>query len=148
MLKDMQSEWKKVMASFGHDEPAKPMTTTFRGETFDLEDGDVVIAAITSCTNTSNPDVMIGAGLVAQKAAALGVKARPWVKTSLAPGSRVVSDYLDKAGLTDALNEVGFYTVGYGCTTCIGNSGPLPDPIRDSVVDGDCLLYTSPSPRD
>ncbi|TNE86352.1 MAG: aconitate hydratase AcnA [Deltaproteobacteria bacterium] len=142
VLKDMQSGWQKVMASFGHDAPATPVKTSFRGHDFDLEDGDVVIAAITSCTNTSNPDVMIGAGLVAKKAADRGVKAKPWVKTSLAPGSRVVSDYLDKAGLTDALNEVGFYTVGYGCTTCIGNSGPLPDPIRDAVVDGD-LLVTS-----
>ncbi|MCO4746073.1 MAG: aconitate hydratase AcnA [Proteobacteria bacterium] len=141
-LDQMQSEWQKVMASFGHDTPAKAMPTQFRGNDFDLEDGDVVIAAITSCTNTSNPDVMIGAGLVAKKAAALGIKAKPWVKTSLAPGSRVVSDYLDKADLTDSLNAVGFYNVGYGCTTCIGNSGPLPEPIRDSVVDGE-LLVTS-----
>ena len=90
----------------------------------------MVIAAITSCTNTSNPAVMIGAGLVAKKAAALGLKAKPWVKTSLAPGSRVVTDYLDKAGLTNDLEDVGFFTVGYGCTTCIGNSGPLSPPIQ------------------
>jgi len=90
-----------------------------------LESGDIVIAAITSCTNTSNPNVMIAAGLVAKKAVDLGLTVKPWVKTSLAPGSKVVSDYLDKSGLTQYLNEIGFNLVGYGCTTCIGNSGPL-----------------------
>ncbi len=114
--------------------------TTYRGETFDLTDGDLVIAAITSCTNTSNPAVMIGAGLVAKKAHALGLKAKPWVKTSLAPGSRVVTDYLDKAGLTDDLEAVGFYTVGYGCTTCIGNSGPLGDEIIAAVEEGKLVV--------
>ena len=141
-LKDMRAGWQKVMTTFGHDTPAAGVPTTFRGESFELGDGDVVIAAITSCTNTSNPDVMIGAGLMAQKAAALGIKAKPWVKTSLAPGSRVVSDYLDRAGLSDALEKVGFFTVGYGCTTCIGNSGPLPPPIQDAVVNHK-LLVTS-----
>ena len=138
-LTDMQAEWHKLMDSFGHESPAS-RRTEYKGESFDLTDGAVVIAAITSCTNTSNPDVMIGAGLVAQKAADLGLKAKPWVKTSLAPGSRVVSDYLDKAGLTQALEDVGFYPVGYGCTTCIGNSGPLSPPIQESVVEGELLV--------
>ncbi len=106
------------------------------GEEFELNHGSVVIAAITSCTNTSNPSVMVGAGLVAKKAAERGLKAKPWVKTSLAPGSRVVTDYLDAAGLTPYLDEVGFYTVGYGCTTCIGNSGPLPPEISAAVEEG------------
>ena len=92
-------------------------------------DGAVVIAAITSCTNTSNPSVMVGAGLLAKKAVERGLQAKPWVKTSLAPGSKVVTRYLDAAGLTPYLEALGFYTVGYGCTTCIGNSGPLPDEV-------------------
>ena len=105
------------------------------GEAHHLHDGSVVIAAITSCTNTSNPSVMVGAGLLAKKANAKGLRARPWVKTSMAPGSRVVTDYLDKAGLTDHLNALGFQTVGYGCTTCIGNSGPLPEPIGRAIEE-------------
>jgi aconitate hydratase len=96
----------------------------------------VVIAAITSCTNTSNPSVMIGAGLVAQKAAALGLAVKPWVKTSLAPGSRVVTEYLNQAGLMEPLRELGFHAVGYGCTTCIGNSGPLPEPVSKAIHEG------------
>ncbi len=99
------------------------------GEKFDLGNGDVVIAAITSCTNTSNPSVLIAAGLVAKKANALGLKPKPWVKTSLAPGSQVVTEYLKASGLTKDLDALGFNLVGYGCTTCIGNSGPLPDAI-------------------
>src|SRR5205085_9530372 len=95
------------------------------GERFELKDGAVLIAAITSCTNTSNPSVMLGAGLLARKARERGLKAKPWVKTSLAPGSRVVTDYFAKAGVLDDLAAVGFNLVGYGCTTCIGNSGPL-----------------------
>jgi len=98
-----------------------------------LESGDIVIAAITSCTNTSNPNVMIAAGLVAKKAVNLGLSVKPWVKTSLAPGSKVVSDYLDKSGLTQYLNEIGFNLVGYGCTTCIGNSGPLNDWVSKEI---------------
>ena len=105
------------------------------GEEFDLRDGHVVIAAITSCTNTSNPSVMVGAGLVARNAVRRGLRRQPWVKTSLAPGSKVVTDYLDKAGLTEELEALGFYLVGYGCTTCIGNSGPLPQPIGQTVRD-------------
>jgi aconitate hydratase len=111
--------------------------TVIDGETFTLNDGAVVIAAITSCTNTSNPSVMIGAGLVAKKAHALGVGVRPWVKTSLAPGSRVVTAYLEQAGLMNDLNSLGFNTVGYGCTTCIGNSGPLPAPVSQAIREGD-----------
>src|SRR3546814_445765 len=98
-----------------------------------IGDGDVVIAAITSCTNTSNPGVMIAAGLVAKKANERGMKPKPWVKTSLAPGSQVVTDYLAKAGLQDHLDAVGYNLVGYGCTTCIGNSGPLAAPISEAI---------------
>jgi aconitate hydratase len=105
------------------------------GANYDLGHGDVVIAAITSCTNTSNPYVMLAAGLVAKKANEKGLTPKPWVKTSLAPGSQVVTDYLDKAGLTSHLDALGFQTVGYGCTTCIGNSGPLPDPIVDAIEE-------------
>jgi len=113
-----------------------------KGTNYDLGHGDVVIAAITSCTNTSNPAVMLGAGLVARNAVAKGLKVKPWVKTSLAPGSKVVSEYLKHAGLQDDLNKLGFNLVGYGCTTCIGNSGPLPEPIADAVGAGD-LVVTS-----
>lgn len=105
----------------------------YGGERFALRDGSVVIAAITSCTNTSNPSVMIGAGLLAKKAVERGLKRKPWVKSSLAPGSRVVTDYYARAGLDTYLDELGFQTVGYGCTTCIGNSGPLPDPISAAI---------------
>jgi aconitate hydratase len=109
------------------------------GKAHDIGDGDVVIAAITSCTNTSNPGVMVAAGLVARKAAALGLKPKPWVKTSLAPGSQVVTDYLDRAGLTADLDAVGFNLVGYGCTTCIGNSGPLAEPISKAINGNDIV---------
>ncbi|MDE2576141.1 MAG: aconitate hydratase AcnA, partial [Rhodospirillales bacterium] len=105
------------------------------GKNYELGHGDVVIAAITSCTNTSNPSVLIAAGLVARKARALGLTPKPWVKTSLAPGSQVVTEYLDKSGLTKDLDAVGFNTVGYGCTTCIGNSGPLEDAMIDAIED-------------
>ena len=105
----------------------------------DITHGSVVIAAITSCTNTSNPSVMLAAGLLAQKAAAKGLNVKPYVKTSLAPGSRVVSDYLDKAGLTDSLKQLGFHVVGYGCTTCIGNSGPLPPPVSAAIHEADLV---------
>ena len=109
------------------------------GESFDLGHGDVVIAAITSCTNTSNPSVLIAAGLVARKARALGLERKPWVKSSLAPGSQVVTDYLAKAGLTEDLDALGFNLVGYGCTTCIGNSGPLPEPISKAINENDLV---------
>ncbi len=110
------------------------------GANYSLSHGDVVIAAITSCTNTSNPSVMIGAALLAKKALAAGLKTRPWVKTSLAPGSQVVTEYLAKAKLQQPLDALGFELVGYGCTTCIGNSGPLPDPIAKAVTDNDLVV--------
>src|SRR6202021_2011410 len=103
------------------------------GESCEIESGAVVIAAITSCTNTSNPSVMIGAGLLAKKAVAKGLKSKPWVKTSLAPGSKVVTEYLDKSGLQKDLDALGYNLVGYGCTTCIGNSGPLPEEISEAI---------------
>ncbi|HEX3536597.1 MAG TPA: aconitate hydratase AcnA, partial [Stellaceae bacterium] len=110
------------------------------GSNYDLHDGDVVIAAITSCTNTSNPSVMLAAGLLAKKAVEKGLKVKPWVKTSLAPGSQVVSDYYAAAGLQEYLDKIGFNLVGYGCTTCIGNSGPLPEPIAEAIEDGDLAV--------
>jgi len=114
--------------------------TQVEGMDHKLEDGDVAIAAITSCTNTSNPSVLVAAGLVAQKAVEKGLARKPWVKTSLAPGSQVVTDYLAAAGLQDDLNALGFNIVGYGCTTCIGNSGPLPDAVADAVDDGNLVV--------
>jgi len=109
---------------------------TVSGENFKLKDGNIVIAAITSCTNTSNPSVLIGAGLLAKKAVEKGLKVKPWVKTSLAPGSQVVTDYLEKAGLNKYLDQLGFHLVGYGCTTCIGNSGPLNENISEAIQKG------------
>ena len=114
--------------------------TDAKGEDYQVQDGDVVIASITSCTNTSNPSVLMAAGLVAQKANALGLRPKPWVKTSLAPGSQVVSDYLEDAGLQGDLDALGFNVVGYGCTTCIGNSGPLPEPVGEAITKGDLTV--------
>jgi aconitate hydratase len=113
---------------------------TLDGERFELDHGHVVIAAITSCTNTSNPSVMIGAGILARNALARGLRRKPWVKTSLAPGSKVVTEYLDRAGLTESLERLGFNLVGYGCTTCIGNSGPLPEEISQAVNEADLAV--------
>jgi aconitate hydratase len=110
------------------------------GQMYDLNHGDVVIAAITSCTNTSNPDVMLAAGLVARKARHLGLNVKPWVKTSLAPGSRVVTEYYEATGLDEDLNALGFHNVGYGCTTCIGNSGPLPEEIEAAIDEEDLIV--------
>jgi len=132
----------------GKETEAAPAGTTtlekkrvsVEGEDYALEHGSVVIAAITSCTNTSNPSVMIAAGLLAQKAVERGLERRPWVKSSLAPGSKVVSEYYRASGLDRFLDELGFNTVGYGCTTCIGNSGPLPEPISAAVADGDLVV--------
>ena len=115
----------------------KPNIAKVANANYEIQDGDIVIAAITSCTNTSNPNVLIGAGLLAQKAIAKGLKTKPWVKTSLAPGSQVVTDYLNKAGLSKYLDELGFNLVGYGCTTCIGNSGPLPENIANAIKEND-----------
>ncbi|HEY8603999.1 aconitate hydratase AcnA [Tsuneonella suprasediminis] len=121
---------------YGKDAPAR---VDVDGRDHDIGDGDVVIAAITSCTNTSNPDVLVAAGLVAKKANELGMQPKPWVKTSLAPGSQVVTDYLVKAGLQDHLDAIGFDLVGYGCTTCIGNSGPLAEPISKAINGNDIV---------
>ncbi|NKI34522.1 aconitate hydratase AcnA [Wenzhouxiangella sp. XN79A] len=123
----------------GHDNPGVA-EVTYKDETFVLKDGAVVIAAITSCTNTSNPAVMLGAGLLARNAVRKGLKVKPWVKTSLAPGSKVVTDYLEAAELDDDLEALGFYTVGYGCTTCIGNSGPLPDPVEKAIREHELVV--------
>jgi aconitate hydratase len=134
-LTAMKETWREQAGSIyqrGPDERRSAKVTTTEG-TFDVSDGDVVIAAITSCTNTSNPEVMIAAGLVARNAREKGLNRRPWVKTSLAPGSQVVTEYLKAAGLLDDLEATGFFIVGYGCTTCIGNSGPLPDEISRAV---------------
>ena len=132
----MQSEGGTAVAIA----PSKVAVRDEAGNEYQLTHGDIVIAAITSCTNTSNPNVMIGAGLVAKKAAAKGLTRKPWVKTSLAPGSKVVTDYLVKGGLLKPLEDLGFYLVGYGCTTCIGNSGPLPDHIGKAIKDGDLMV--------
>ncbi len=136
LLSDVKANFRKAFEAEQKARPSKgPATVTDNGQTFQLKDGAVVIAAITSCTNTSNPNVLIGAGLLARKARALGLKSQPWVKTSLAPGSKVVTDYLAKAGLTEDLEYLGFHVVAYGCTTCIGNSGPLNEPIGKAIVD-------------
>jgi len=134
----------EAKASFAHEMDAsfkrpQGVEVAVKGHDYTLSSGKVVIAAITSCTNTSNPYVMIGAGLVARKARALGLTAKPWVKTSLAPGSQVVSEYLNAAGLQDDLDAVGFNLVGYGCTTCIGNSGPLDPAISAAIAEGDLV---------
>ena len=148
-LKDMQKTWQETLRA-----PVKQRGFELSGDALnrtgsikngfegDITHGNVVIAAITSCTNTSNPGVMVGAGLLAKNAVAKGLKVKPYVKTSLAPGSRVVTDYLDKAGLTQPLEDLGFHTVGYGCTTCIGNSGPLPEAVSKAINDAD-LVATS-----
>lgn len=146
-LKDMKQSFNTSLTApvgktgFGLESSALARTATVKdnGHSSEIGHGAVVIAAITSCTNTSNPSVMIGAGLLAKKAAERGLSVPSHVKTSLAPGSRVVSDYLDKAGLTESLNSLGFHTVGYGCTTCIGNSGPLPPPVAEAIKSGDLV---------
>ncbi|BEM63046.1 aconitate hydratase AcnA [Serratia marcescens] len=124
----------------GHKADTDSKTFTLDGQQHELRDGAVVIAAITSCTNTSNPSVMMAAGLLAKNAVKKGLRSKPWVKTSLAPGSKVVTDYFDSAKLTAYLEELGFNLVGYGCTTCIGNSGPLPDPIEQAIKEGDLTV--------
>ena len=140
-LSEMQSNWRDVLVEDFNREIGESRTADAQLESGaeTLRDGSVVIAAITSCTNTSNPSVMMAAGILAQKLVARGLRRKPWVKTSLAPGSRVVTSYLESAGLMDGLESLGFHTVGYGCTTCIGNSGPLPDPIRDAIHSNDLV---------
>ncbi|GAN80753.1 aconitate hydratase AcnA [Acidocella aminolytica] len=134
LLKEAASAFKSELTkSLGVPAEAVANKGAVAGTNYEITHGDVVIAAITSCTNTSNPYVLVAAGLVARKARELGLAPKPWVKTSLAPGSQVVTDYLNKSGLTEDLDAIGFETVGYGCTTCIGNSGPLPDPIVDAI---------------
>jgi aconitate hydratase len=127
-----------LMTTFKKEDSANKRAR-LEGSDQSIGHGDVVIAAITSCTNTSNPSVMVGAGLVAQKAVKRGLKVRPWVKTSLAPGSQVVTDYLQKAGLDKALDKLGFTLAGYGCTTCIGNSGPLPEAVAKAITEADLV---------
>ena len=150
-IAESKSKWQSILTeNFGKVLPPERdedcchegccgATVDYDGETFRLNHGDVCIAAITSCTNTSNPSVMIGAGLLAKKAREKGLTRKPWVKTSLAPGSKVVTEYLDKANLSGDLEALGFYTVGYGCTTCIGNSGPLPEPISKAINENDIV---------
>ena len=140
LLTEAAATFKNVLKDISKRD--NPKSVKVENSDFELEDGKIVIAAITSCTNTSNPNVLIGAGILAKKAAELGLKSKPWVRTSLAPGSQVVTDYLNKAGLTPYLNELGFNTVGYGCTTCIGNSGPLPDEINNAILDNDLLAVS------
>ncbi len=170
-LTAMKSQWEQDLANvFGKESPAQDSTThsmtaevgpvteaatavaeddglqgipvEWNGKQFSMKHGHVVIAAITSCTNTSNPSVMVGAGLLARNALEKGLEQKPWVKTSLAPGSRVVTEYLEKSGLNKSLDGLGFQTVGYGCTTCIGNSGPLPEPVVEAINAGN-LVVTS-----
>ena len=131
LLNEASKNFKKVFEEVA--KKSKISTSKVENEEFEIKDGDIVIAAITSCTNTSNPNVLIGAGLLAKKAVEKGLKTKPWVKTSLAPGSQVVTDYLEKAGLNNYLDQLGFNLVGYGCTTCIGNSGPLQENISDAI---------------
>ena len=133
LLTEASENFKKVFKDVNKKDQIS--VAKVNNENFDIKDGDIVIAAITSCTNTSNPSVLIGAGLLAKKAVEKGLKTKPWVKTSLAPGSQVVTDYLEKAGLSSSLDELGFNLVGYGCTTCIGNSGPLPENISDAIKE-------------
>ncbi|SEQ66169.1 aconitate hydratase [Solimonas aquatica] len=136
LLAEVKANFQQAFAAEQKARPSKGVVRVrHKNEDFALEDGAVVIAAITSCTNTSNPSVLIGAGLLAKKARALGLRSKPWVKTSLAPGSKAVTEYLAKAGLLEDLEALGFYVSAYGCTTCIGNSGPLDDPISKAIND-------------
>jgi len=136
LLTDVKANYRKAFEAEQKARPSKgPATVTDNGKTFELKDGAVMIAAITSCTNTSNPSVLIGAGLLARKARALGLTSQPWVKTSLAPGSLAVTEYLKNAGLIEDLEHLGFYVTAYGCTTCIGNSGPLNEPLGKAITD-------------
>ncbi len=147
LLGDMKKNFEGALPSLfpkkkgGDGAPPKgSASVTMSGNTFELSHGSVVICAITSCTNTSNPSVLIGAGLLAQKAVAKGLAVKPWVKTSLAPGSKVVTDYLTESGLLASLEALKFFVVGYGCTTCIGNSGPLPDEVSKGIADGELVV--------
>src|SRR5262249_9679930 len=134
-LRQAKSSFTKIVEG----SPAKQAHVQSNGNSFELSSGAVVIAAITSCTNTSNPSLMLGAGLLAKKAVERGLQVKPWVKTSLAPGSKVVTDYLEASGLTQYLDKLKFNLVGYGCTTCIGNSGPLPDAIGAAIKENNMV---------
>ena len=138
MMRDMKTVFDEGLELTGRTPDAQRVLVA--GKDYDLGHGDVVIAAITSCTNTSNPAVMLAAGLVAQKASACGLTVKPWVKTSLAPGSKVVTEYLEQTGLQASLDAIGFHLVGYGCTTCIGNSGPLDEAVSTAILDGDLVV--------
>jgi aconitate hydratase A / 2-methylisocitrate dehydratase len=141
-LRTAKASWHTALTDYLKAKPGDPdaaVPVEMGGQRGALRQGSVVIAAITSCTNTSNPSVMLGAGIVARKAAARGLRVKPWVKTSLAPGSKVVTRYLEAAGLLDDLAQLGFNLVGYGCTTCIGNSGPLPEPVANAIEAGDLV---------
>ena len=138
LMRDMKTVFDEGLELTGRTPDAQRVLVA--GKDYDLGHGDVVIAAITSCTNTSNPAVMLAAGLVAQKARACGLTVKPWVKTSLAPGSKVVTEYLEQTGLQASLDAVGFHLVGYGCTTCIGNSGPLDEAVSTAILDGDLVV--------
>ena len=138
LMRDMKTVFDEGLELTGRTPDAQRVLVA--GKDYDLGHGDVVIAAITSCTNTSNPAVMLAAGLVAQKASARGLTVKPWVKTSLAPGSKVVTEYLEQTGLQASLDAVGFHLVGYGCTTCIGNSGPLDEAVSTAILDGDLVV--------
>ena len=139
-LTESKKAFKEALPSLMKSGDAqKSVAVQSNGDKFDLKHGSVVISAITSCTNTSNPSVMIGAGLLAKKAGERGLTRKPWVKTSLAPGSRVVTEYLKDSGLLAHLEKIGFHLVGYGCTTCIGNSGPLPEPVANGIQQGDLV---------
>ena len=145
-LSAMKSHWRNSLnAPVGHqghgvDASRNADSAVIEGRDCELKHGDIVIAAITSCTNTSNPSVMVAAGLLARKAIELGLSIKPWVKPSLAPGSRVVTEYFDAAGLTEDLDALGFSVVGYGCTTCIGNSGPLDAEIESAIDEADLVV--------
>lgn len=141
-LNRVKQKFAEALPSLHANKTPTPKAISWEGHDFTIRDGQVVIAAITSCTNTSNPSVMIAAGLLAKKAVAKGLTVKPWVKTSLAPGSLVVTDYLKKSGLLKDLERLKFHVVGYGCTTCIGNSGPLPEPIAEAITEGN-LVCTS-----
>ncbi len=141
-LADAQDAFREALPGYAPEGPRPTPVRLSSGEDVALDHGAVVIAAITSCTNTSNPSVMVAAALVAKKAAELGLVRKPWVKTTLAPGSQVVTDYFDRAGLTPYLDKMGFDLVGYGCTTCIGNSGPLPQEVSAAVQEGDLAVVS------
>jgi len=138
LLSNSASAFSETLSNLA-DGAAEPRSVQVQGADYDIKDGHVVIAAITSCTNTSNPSVLMGAGLLAKKAVEKGLSVKPWVKTSLAPGSQVVADYLKAAGLQEYLDQLGYNLVGFGCTTCIGNSGPLAEPISDAIEAGDLV---------